>query len=129
MGENEKKKNGRVTKMFMILSLLVLVEIVCFGFINKFMKKKTKKAIRVLVNLGFLVILLMTLRFVLFPPVEEIPVTGEYEVTSQDYWLYEDREDPYLANGDKRPLWIRQWAPVDCNKDLSSCVSWFLRND
>jgi hypothetical protein len=43
MGENEKKKNGRVTKMFMVLSLLVLVEIVCFGFINKFMKKKTKK--------------------------------------------------------------------------------------
>ncbi len=109
--------------MFMVLSLLVLVEIVCFGFINKFMKKKTKKAIRLLVNLGFLVILLMTLRYVLFPPVEEIPVTGEYEVTSQDYWLYEDREDPYLANGEKRPLWIRQWAPVDCNKDLPVVVA------
>ena len=41
---------------------------------------------------------------------------GEYEITSQDYWLTEDITDPYTNDG-PRQLQVRKWSPIDCIED------------
>ena len=103
--------------MFVWICLIILAEVLIFGFLNKKMRASGKRGLRILANFGFILILVVSLRYILFPPVGEMPVTGLYEITSEDYWLTEDREELYLDNGDKRVLWVREWKPVDCDED------------
>ncbi|SHI38222.1 alpha/beta hydrolase [Pseudobutyrivibrio xylanivorans] len=103
--------------MFVWICLIILVEVLTFGFTNKKLKAAGKRGIRILANIGFILILLVTLRCALFPPVGEMPTNGQYEITSNEYWLEEDRVDPYLESGDKRVLWVREWKPVDCDEE------------
>ena len=58
---------------------------------------------------------IIALKFVLFPPVKEIPTTGEYSVASEDYWVTLDKADPYSKNGNNRQLQVRKWHPVGCS--------------
>lgn len=59
-------------------------------------------------------VVLIALKFIVFPPVKDLPTTGKYEFTSEDYWLTENKVDPYSKKGENRQLQIRKWSPVDC---------------
>lgn len=56
----------------------------------------------------------IALKYILFPPVKQLPATGKYQVASADYWVTLDTADPYSKDGGKRQLQIRKWHPVDC---------------
>ena len=102
--------------MFMFFSVLILIEILAFAFIKRRLKDGNR-LFKAIANIAFIIAFFLTLRLVLFPPVEEIPVTGQYSVTSEDYWITEEREDPYLENGEKRQLWVRIWSPENCSEE------------
>ena len=56
----------------------------------------------------------IALKYILFPPVKQLPATGKYQVASADYWVTLDTAGPYSKDGGKRQLQIRKWHPVDC---------------
>lgn len=59
-----------------------------------------KKAMKVLmIILVIIVILFVVAKRLLFSPYEEIEVTGKYEIDCEDYWVTEDKEDPFLKDG------------------------------
>ncbi|SCZ77829.1 hypothetical protein [Pseudobutyrivibrio xylanivorans] len=96
--------------MFVWICLIILAEVLTFGLLNKKMKMTCKRWLRTLANVGFLAILLVTLRYVLFPPVGKMPVTGQYEITSNDYWLTEDKADPYMEDGGNEMVTTARFA-------------------
>ena len=55
----------------------------------------------------------IALKYILFPPVKQLPATGKYQVASADYWVTLDKADPYSKDGSKRQLQIRKWYPTD----------------
>ena len=63
------------------------------------MNKKVKKMISII---AIILVVIVALKFILFPPVKNIPVTGKYQVASEDYWVNEDKADPYSADGSTR---------------------------
>lgn len=102
--------------MVLFFFILLIAEIIAFIITKKLMRKnQAKKGFRIMAVIAFLVLFVITLKFVLFPPVKEIPVTGEYKIASEDYWVDEDKADPYLADGTLRQLQVRKWYPLDCN--------------
>lgn len=68
-------------------------------------------------------VVLIALRLILFPPVKELPTTGEYKFTSEDYWVTLDKADPYSKNGSNRQLQIRKWYPTDCSEQKPVVVA------
>ena len=56
--------------------------------------KKTMKIL--LIILVVFLILVVVGKRILFPPYYEIEVTGKYEIDCDDYWVTEDKEDPFL---------------------------------
>ena len=74
------------------------------------MKKVMKIFLFILV---LILILLVVGKRILFPPYEEIEVTGKYEIDSEDYWVTEDKEDPFLKDGSMREVQVRVWYPKD----------------
>ena len=54
---------------------------------------------------------------------KEIPTTEEYRITSEDYWVNEDKTDPYFRNGRNRQLQVRKWYPIDCTEDKPVIVA------
>ena len=102
--------------MVLFFFILLITEIIAFIITKKLMRtRQSKKGFRIMAVIAFLVLFVITLKFVLFPPVKEIPVTGEYKIASEDYWVDEDKADPYLADGMLRQLQVRKWYPLDCN--------------
>ena len=50
-----------------------------------------KKAMKILlIILVIIVILIVVGKRILFPPYDEIEVTGKYEIECEDYWVTED---------------------------------------
>ena len=41
---------------------------------------------------------------------------SRYEIVSEDYWVTEDRTDPYTNDG-PRQVQVRKWYPVDCDEE------------
>ena len=80
------------------------------------MKQKNKKKKRMVTAIVIVAMVLIALRFILFPPVNELPTTGRYQFTSEDYWVTLDKADPYSKDGSKRQLQIRKWHPTDCSE-------------
>ena len=80
------------------------------------MKQKNKKKKRMVTAIVIVAVILIALRFILFPPVKELPTTGRYQFTSEDYWVTLDKADPYSKDGSKRQLQIRKWHPTDCSE-------------
>lgn len=79
------------------------------------MKRKTNnKKKRMVTAIVIVAVVLIALRFIMFPPVKDIPTTGKYNFTSEDYWVTEDKVDPYSKKGEKRQLQVRKWYPTDC---------------
>ena len=63
------------------------------------------------------------MKYILFLPVREIPVTGSYQIGTEDYWVNMDIKDPYLSDGSLRKLQIRKWFPVDASGDSPFIVA------
>lgn len=74
-------------------------------------RKKGNKIITLLIILGVLLTLYLIGKAVLFPKPAELRTTGKYEVTSEDYWVTEEREDPFLKDGSAREVQVRVWYP------------------
>ena len=87
------------------LAVLMLAEITSFILIKKMMHNKGKrKWYTVITTVIFLFFCAATSKYILFPPVREIPTTGNYQVASEDYWVNMDTKDPYLTDGSLREL-------------------------
>ena len=98
-------------------TVLFILEIVLFCVFRKRpIIKESKRTIRVLFPIAFVLILLITLKLIVFPPVRAIPTTGAYKIASEDYWVTEDITDPYTEDG-LRQIQVRKWSPVDCGED------------
>ena len=70
------------------LTVLLLAEITSFILIKKMMHNKGKrKWYTVITTVIFLFFCAVTSKYILFPPVREIPTTGNYQVASEDYWV------------------------------------------
>ena len=74
---------------------------------------KNKKVKRVVITIAVVAVVIIALRFILFPPVKVIPTTGKYKIASEDYWVTEDKTDPYSKDGSNRQLQVRKWYPID----------------
>ena len=57
------------------------------------------------------VILIVVGKTILFPRYDEIEVTGKYEIGCEDYWVTEDKEDPFFNNRSLREVQVRVWYP------------------
>ncbi len=68
-------------------------------------------------------VLIVAVKFIIFPPAKEIPTTGQYRIASEDYWVTEDRADPYFPNRESRQLQVRRWYPMDCEEDKPVIVA------
>ena len=64
-----------------------------------------------IIILLIVVILIVVGKRILFPRYEEIEVTGKYEIGCEDYWVTEDKEDPFLKDGSPREVQVRVWYP------------------
>lgn len=73
------------------------------------MKKRLSIAVIIVV---VLVVAFFVIKAILFPAYKEVETTGEYNVGHEDYWITEDREDPFLKDGSMREVQIRAWFPV-----------------
>ena len=82
-----------------------------------------RKGKSVIIAIVIVAVLIVALRFVLVPPTKEIPTTGEYHIASEDYWVNEDKVDPYSKNGSTRQLQVRKWYPLDCAEDKPIVVA------
>lgn len=80
---------------------------------------KKKKRIRKLVIISGSILLLVVLgKWILFPKYEELEVTGKYEIGCEDYWVTEEKEDPFLKDGTQREVQVRAWYPKDYDADV-----------
>ena len=77
---------------------------------------KHGKGKKLVIAIVVIAVLAIAIRIIIFPPVKEIPVTGRYQISSEDYWVTEDKEDPYSKDGSYRLLWVRKWYPLDCDE-------------
>ena len=75
-----------------------------------------KIMIRIIILVIIAIIILVGKR-ILFPPYDEIEVTGKYEIGCEDYWVTEDKKDPFLKDGSPGEVQVRVWYP--CNYDAS----------
>ena len=82
--------------------------------------KKVKRMIGVIIILA---VLAVVIKFILFPPVKQLPTTGQYQITSVDYWVTENRSDPYFDDRECRQLQVRRWHPIDCTEDKPVIVA------
>ena len=82
-----------------------------------------RKGKSVIIAIVIVAVLIVALKFVLVPPTKEIPTTGEYHIASEDYWVNEDKVDPYSKNGSTRQLQVRKWYPLDCAEDKPIVVA------
>jgi len=88
------------------------------------MKRKTNnKKKRMVTVIVIVAVVLIALKFIIFPPVKDIPTTGKYQFTSEDYWVTEDKVDPYSKKGEKRQLQVRKWYPTGCTEQKPVVVA------
>ena len=103
---------------------LLLIEIILFVFIRKRQRKRRVGKRYIFLTLALFILLwIVTIRFVVFPPVKDIPTTGSCSIGSLDYWVDEDRSDPYLGEGTVRELQVRKWYPLDSNEELPVIIA------
>ena len=85
--------------------------------------KKGRKGKKMIITLIIAVIVIAGLKFLIFPPVKEIQPDGKYQISSADYWLTENKADPYSKDGRQRQLQIRRWYPLDCTESKPVVVA------
>lgn len=73
-----------------------------------------RKARKILLIVAAVILVLIVVgKLILFPPYDEIEVTGKYAIECEDYWVTEDKEDPFLKGGSLREVQVRVWYPAD----------------
>lgn len=82
-----------------------------------------RKVKRVILAIVIVAVVIVTLKFIVFPPTKEIPTTGQYQIASEDYWVNEDKVEPYSGSGSLRQLQVRKWYPIDCTEDKPVVVA------
>lgn len=103
---------------------LLIAEIIAFIIVTRKLKKnKTRKVYRVGAWLLSLMIMLFTVKFVVFPPHKELPTTGNYQTASSDYWIDENLADIYSDSGQNRELQIRKWYPLNAEENLPVIIA------
>ncbi|MDO4492324.1 MAG: alpha/beta fold hydrolase [Clostridia bacterium] len=75
------------------------------------MRKRNKRFKGILTALVVVAVVAVVLKNALFPKTEPLALTGRYAVASRDYWVTEDREDPFRNDGAKREVQVRAWYP------------------
>ncbi len=85
--------------------------------------KKEKRMIVTIVIVLVVIVVIVALKFILFPPVKKIPTTGKYQITSEDYWVNENKADPYSRSLSTRQLQVREWHPINCCEDKPVLVA------
>ena len=101
---------------WILLAVFIIEVILLFVVTAGMRKKKIKTRYRLFASLAFLLLFAITLKYAVFPPAKNIPVTGQYQIASEDYWVQENIEDPYRTDGKLRELQVRKWYPVDCSE-------------
>ena len=110
--------------MIAIFSALLPAELAALILLTRFFKRKgINKPVRLLAAAVWLGIFVFTAKLLIAPPIRAAEPTGEYAVTSEDYWLVEDGADPYAEDGELRQLQIRRWEPVGCTEALPVVVA------
>jgi len=110
--------------LVLVFFVLLFMEIVLFVIVkNRQQEKKVKKKYRVLTRVLFVLIWIIDMKYIVFPPIRNIPTTGKYQIGSTDYWVDEDRVDPYLDDGTLRELQVRRWYPEGSNEKLPVIVA------
>ena len=69
-----------------------------------------------MLTITIILVCFVLLKLIIFPPAKKLSVTGSYKFESLDYWVDEQKEDPYLANKSMRQLQVRKWYPLDCRE-------------
>ena len=112
-------------KWVLFLAILLIMEIIAAIVVCKKLKQgRVRRIIRLFVAIVMIILIIVTAKFVLFPPVKELATTGEHRITSKDYWVTLDKEDPLSKSGRKRQVQVRKWYPVDGeNKELPVIVA------
>lgn len=112
-------------KWVLFLAILLIMEIIAAIVVCKKLKQgRVRRIIRLFVAIVIIILIIVTAKFVLFPPVKELATTGEHQITSKDYWVTLDKEDPLSKSGRKRQVQVRKWYPVDGeNKELPVIVA------
>ena len=73
-----------------------------------------KKAMKVFITICIIIATLIIVgKSILFPRYDEIEVTGQYEIACEDYWVTEDKTDPFQKDGSLREVQVRAWYPKD----------------
>lgn len=110
--------------LVLLFFVILLIEFFLFVIIKKQQKQKeTKKLYRILTLFLFIILWMITIKFIIFPPVKRIPTTGKYQIASTDYWINEQKADPYLDDGSIRQLQVRKWYPIDTSKKLPVIIA------
>ena len=99
-----------------VFAVLLILEIVIFCVIRKTVLKETKRITKFLCTIASILIWVITIEFIVFPLTSDLPTTGGYEITSEDYWITEDMTDPYTNEG-QRQLQVRKWSPIGCDAE------------
>lgn len=76
-----------------------------------------------IVTIAIVLVVIVALKFIFFPPVKKILTTGKYQIASEDYWVTENKADPYSRNGNTRQLQVRKWYPKDCSENKEVLVA------
>lgn len=72
------------------------------------------KTMKILISVLILIVVLVIVgKRILFPRYAEIEVTGKYKIDCEDYWVTEDKTDPFLNDGRAREVQVRAWYPKD----------------
>ena len=73
-----------------------------------------KKAMKVFITICIIIAALIIVgKSILFPRYDEIETTGPYRIACEDYWVTEDKADPFLKDGSLREVQVRAWYPKD----------------
>ena len=75
--------------------------------------KMKKTMLIIIIFLLIIVIFIVVGKRIFFPKYDEIEVTGKYEIGCEDYWVTENKEDPFFKNGSPREVQVRVWYPKD----------------
>ena len=112
--------------VMLVLAFFVLLIIEGFLFVlvkKRQRKRETGRGIRILTLVLFVLLWVVTAKYVVFPPIRDIKVTGSYAFGSTDYWVDEDRTDPYLGEGTTRELQVRKWFPLNSDDELPVVIA------
>ncbi len=111
----------RITAVMLVLMILETAAVIIIK--TRMRKQSTGWLYQSIPIVLFFIVFAVTARFMLFPPVQELPVTGKYRIGSADYWVDENEADPYLKNGKLRQLQIRKWYPLECKESHPVIIS------